>query len=105
MLIFVAGLLIAFGLAAWQYSLAPQGTLLYTPAPGTKPNFTPSSALGFFVGVLGLCALSVFVGLASFVYGFAANRRWLTVAKQSIILAIGYGLLLVFTMYTEKLWP
>lgn len=105
MLIFIAGLLIALGLAAWQYSLAPQGTLLYTPAPGIKPNFTPSSALGFFVGVLGLCVLSVFVGLVGFVCGLVANRRWLAVAKQSIILAAGYGLLLVLTMFTEKLWP
>lgn len=105
MLIFIAGLLIALGLAAWQYSLAPQGTLLYTPAPGTKPNFTPSSALGFFVGVLSLCALSGFASLVSFVCGFVANRRWLVVAKQSIILAAGYGLFLVLTMFTEKLWP
>lgn len=44
--LFLCGVAIAIGLAAWQYSLAPQGTLLYTPAPGVKPNYTPSSSVG-----------------------------------------------------------
>jgi len=105
MLIFGIGVLIALSLALWQYSLAPQGTLLYTPAPGTKPNFTPSSAIGFFVAALGLCTLSLIVSLISFFIGFVANRRWFSFAKQSIILALGFGLLVLLTMVTEKLWP
>ena len=104
-ILFLCGVALALGLAAWEYSLAPQGTLLYTPAPGVKPNYTPSSSLGFFVGVLGLSAASFIVGLGSMFGGFFFNRRLLEFFKQAILLAIGFGLLCVLTTVTEKLWP
>jgi len=104
-ILFLCGIAIAFGLAAWQYSIAPQGTLLYTPAPGVQPNYTPSSALGFFVGVLGLTAASVLVGLGSLVGGSFFNRRLFGVSKQAFLLAIGFGVLCALTTVTEKLWP
>lgn len=44
---FVAGLLIALGLAAWQYSLAPQGTLYTHPLQASNPTSLPHRHLAF----------------------------------------------------------
>lgn len=103
--LFLCGIAVAIGLAAWQYSLAPQGTLLYTPAPGAKPNFTPSSSVGFFVAALGLSAASAVVAILSLIGGALFNRRLFEVAKQAALLFVGFGLLCVLTAVTEKLWP
>lgn len=103
--LFLCGIVVAIGLAAWQYSLAPQGTLLYTPAPGVKPNYTPSSSLGFFVAALGLSAVSALVAILSFIGGAFFNRRFFGVSKQAALLLVGFGLLCALTSATEKLWP
>ena len=103
-ILFLCGIAIALGLAAWQYSLAPEGTLLYTPAPGVKPNYTPSSAVGFFVATLGLTAFSALVAVLSLVVGAIFNRRFIGAAKQAAFLLVGFGLLWVLTAFTEKLW-
>jgi hypothetical protein len=103
-ILFLSGIAIALGLAAWQYSLAPDGTLLYTPAPGAKPNYTPSSAVGFFVSTLGLTAVSALVTVLGLVVGAFSKGRFIGVAKQAAFLLIGFGLLCVLTAFTEKLW-
>lgn len=103
--IFGAGILIAIGFAYWLYSSYPQGMLLYTPVQGTRPNYTHSSALGFFLATFGLCFLSLLSSLIIFFIGIIANRRWFSFTKQTIILALGFGLLATITMITEKFWP
>lgn len=103
--LFLCGIVVAIGLAAWQYSLAPQGTLLYTPAPGVKPNYTPSSSVGFFVATLALSAASALVAILGLIGGYIFNRRLLGVSKQAVFLFVGFGLLCALTMFTEKLWP
>lgn len=103
--LFLCGVAIAIGLAAWQYSLAPQGTLLHTPAPGVQPNYTPSSSVGFFVATLGLSAVSLIVAVLSFALSAVFNRRFISVAKQAAFLLVGFGLLCGLTAVTEKLWP
>lgn len=100
----MCGIALALGMAAWQYSLAPEGTLLYTPAPGAKPNYTPSSAVGFFVATLGLTAVSALITVINLVVGAIFNRRLIRVAKQAAFLLFGFGLLCVLTAFTEKLW-
>ncbi len=103
--LFLCGIAVAIGLAVWQYSLAPQGTLLYTPAPGVKPNYTPSSSVGFFVAALGLSAASALVVILSLAAGAVFSRRFLGVAKQAAFLLVGFGLLCMLTAVTERLWP
>ena len=103
--LFLCGVAFAIGLAAWQYSLAPQGTLLYTPAPGVRPNYTPSSSVGFFIAALGFSAVSALVAILSLIGGALFNRRFFRVAKQSAFLLVGFGLLCALTAVTEKLWP
>lgn len=103
-ILFLCGIAIALGLAAWQYSLAPEGTLLYTPAPGAKPHYTPSSSVGFFVATLGLSVVSACATVLSLVVGVIFNRRFIGVAKQATSLLVGFGLLCVLTALTEKLW-
>lgn len=102
---FLCGLVFAFCVAVWLYSLAPQGMLLYTPAPGTKANFTPSSSVGFLIAGLGLSAISALVAILSFLMTRFFNRRFLVVAKQATFLLIGFGVLCVLSMITEKFWP
>lgn len=103
--LFLCGIAIAIGLAAWQYSLAPQGTLLDTPAPGVKPNYTPSSSVGFFVAVLGLSAISALVAILSLIGAALFNRRLFQAAKQAALLFVGFGFLCALSAVTEKLWP
>lgn len=103
--LFLFGIAIAVSLAAWQYYLAPQGTLLYTPAPGAKPNYTSSSSVGFFVAALAFSALSALVAMFGFIGGALFNRRLFPVARQAALLSVGFGLLCALTISTEKLWP
>lgn len=103
-LLFLCGIAVALGLAAWQYSNAPEGTLLYTPAPGVKPHYTPSSSVGFFVAALGLSVVSACAAVLSLAVGIIFNRRFIEVAKQAALLLVGFGLLCVLTVFTEKLW-
>jgi len=93
-------------MAAWQYSLAPEGMLLYTPAAGeTTPNYTPSSLVGFFLGSLALCVLSAFVAVAGYIAGLVFERKYLGGAKTATFLAVGFGLLCIVSTVTEKYWP
>lgn len=102
--LFLCGIVVAIGLAAWQYSLAPQGTLLYTPAPGVKPNYTPSSSVGFFVAALGFSTVSALVAVLGFIGGALFNCRFFGGAKQAALLLVGFGLLCALTLGTEKFW-
>lgn len=105
-ILFSVGLVLAIGMAVWQYSSAPQGLLLYTPAAGeTMPNYTPSSLIGFFLCALALSVLSAFVALVGYIASVAFERRSLGVAKSALLLAMGFGLLCVFSIVTEKYWP
>ncbi|MNZ99236.1 hypothetical protein D3C78_1185540 [compost metagenome] len=67
--LFLCGIAVSIGFAVWQYTLAPQGTLLYTPAPGFEPNYTPSSSVGFFVAALCFSAISAFIVIVSLAAG------------------------------------
>lgn len=103
--LFLCGIAVAIGFATWQYSLAPQGTLLYTPAPGFEPNYTPSSSVGFFFATLCLFAISTLAAIVSLAVGTFFDRRLFGVAKQAVFLSVGFGLLCSLTAATEKLWP
>ena len=104
MVLFLFGFAIALGLAAWQYILAPEGTLLYTPAPGATPNYTPSSAVGFFVATLVLTAASAFAVVLGLVVRASTNTRFMGVAKQASFLLVGFGLLCALTAFTMNRW-
>ncbi|HEY0721555.1 MAG TPA: hypothetical protein VGE50_09905 [Gammaproteobacteria bacterium] len=105
--LFFVGLTAALGLAAWQYSLAPQGVLLYTPvANDTNPNYTSSSFLGFFLGALALCTVSTIVAALSYLIGNLFKRKtFIGVAKSSMALTIWFGLLCFMSVLTERYWP
>lgn len=103
--LFLAGVAAAFCFAAWQYSSAPQGMLLYTPAPGATPNYAASSAVGFIVASLGLSAVSALVAVISLVAGLGLKRRPLQAAKMAFSLSISFGVLCAIAAFTEKLWP
>jgi len=81
MMLLFSGVAISFCLAVWQYYLAPQGMLLYTPAPGIEPHYTPTSSVGFFVGVLALSAIGALVAILSFIGGAVFNRKLFAVVK------------------------
>lgn len=102
--LFLFGIAIALGLAAWQYNLAPEGTRLYTPAPGATPNYTPSSAVGFFVATLVLTAASAFAVVLGLVVRASTNTRFMGVAKQASFLLVGFGLLCALTAFTMNRW-
>lgn len=105
-ILFSVGLVLAIGMAVWQYSLAPQGLLLYTPAAGeTMPNYTPSSLVGFFLCAFALSVLSAFVALAGYIASVAFERRSLGMVKPALLLTMGFGLLCVFSTVSEKYWP
>jgi len=99
------GLLVCLGLAIWQYLSAPEGTLLYTPAPGHQPNYTSSSVVGFFVGALALSVISAFIAVCAFVLGAFSNRRLFWLSKQACILSCIFLFLCILVSLTEKLWP
>ena len=101
----VFGVLICIGLAVWQYSIAPEGTLLYTPAPDSEPNYTSSSALGFFVGAFVFSILSGLIAVCAFAFGVLYNHRLLGLGKQSCFLVGIFAVLCVLALLTENLWP
>lgn len=104
--LFLLGVAIAVWLAVSQYSSAPQGTLLYTPAPGVELHYSSSSCLGFLLGVFALSALSAFVAVICFIGStFLDQRLLLKMTKQAGLLFVGYGLLFMFAGLTEKFWP
>ena len=104
-ILFLSGVALAIALAGWQYSQAPQGMLLYTPAPGVAPNYTPSSLVGFFVANLGLSAFSALTAIIGVVGGLFFNRRLFQIAKHAFFLFLGFGLLCLAAIATEKFWP
>ncbi|MOA38900.1 hypothetical protein D3C78_1606320 [compost metagenome] len=103
--LFLCGIAVAAGLATWQYFLAPQGTLLYTPAAGFKPSYTPSSFVGFFVTALCLSAVSASVAVVSLAAGAFFDRRLIGVSKQAAFLSGRFGFLCALTAATEQFWP
>lgn len=103
--LFICGAAVAFGLAMWMHSLAPQGILLYTPAPNTKPNYTPSSLVGFFIAMLALSTISALVAILGIFISVLFNSRFFVVAKQATFLLVGFGSLLTLAIFTEKFWP
>jgi hypothetical protein len=103
-ILFACGVFVAIALAAWQYAVAPEGTLLYTPAPGVKPNYTPSALIGFFLGTLASCAVSLFTAFVSLIGAVLFDRRLFKIAKQASLLGLGFGLLCVLTLLSDPLW-
>lgn len=105
LMLFALGICIALGLAAYQYSVAPQGILLYTPAPGAKPNYTSSSQLGFFVVSLALCFISGIATLLMFFGRIIYERIPRGYIVQSLYLTLSFGGLCMISLITEKIWP
>ena len=103
--LFLCGIAAAIGLAVWQYHLAPQGTLLYTPSQEFKPNYTPSSSVWSFVATLCLSAVSASVVIVSLAAGTFLDRRLLGVAKQAVFLFVWFGFPCTLTAVTEQFWP
>ena len=60
--------------------------------------------MGFFLASLGLCVFSACAAVLSLVMSAIFNRRFIGVAKQAAFLLVGFGLLCVLTVFTEKLW-
>ena len=104
-IIFFIGFLAAVAMAIWQYTLTPEGVLIYTPVQGSEPNYTSSSALGFLLIDGVLCVLSAVTSLICAFYGAGINRSFLPIAKHSGILAVAFGLLAVLVIVTEPIWP
>ena len=99
------GLAIALVVAAVLRLQWPQGVLLYTPAPGVPANYTPSSALGFFLIMLGLLCLSLMATALASVLAWLKSKSWISVAKVTALSSIGFGVLLLFVTFTEQRWP
>jgi len=46
------GLLLLLGAGSYFYARSPAGMLLYTPAPGSGPHYTPAFQVGCFVAAV-----------------------------------------------------
>lgn len=105
-LVFLLGVLIAIGLAAWQYTLTPQGLLFYTPAANeTNPHYVAASAVGFSAGMLVLSVLCALAALVSAGVSFV-RRSWpLSIAGKAVALSISFGTLCYLAARTEAWWP
>ncbi len=99
------GVLLALVVAASLRAQSPQGFLLYTPAPGVPANYTPATALGFFLTMLALTVLSFMSAIVAGIMAWKVKGAWTTIAKAAVFSGLAFGLLLAAVSLTERLWP
>ena len=103
--IFFAGIITALLVAVHLYTENPGGMLLYTPAVGNEPSYTPASQIGFLVVVFPLAIILFIFSLAALVAVRVFGKPWDTTLQNTLILSVGFGILTLATNFTGPLWP